>query len=264
MCTKNIFAALVSSLLILSCNSFTAFADVALPEGAVKGLPEKLTAMDSDGNTVSSSTGEYFFHVENMKYGETYSKNVQLMNLRDDKAYHIYFYVEPLFKDGEIDLEEGCDCTFWLDGQEFYKGKVTGEPDSGYIDLQNNIYDCGLYNPGDSHTLKCSVIWNDLDVLVGVDNGHRLVDINGEHVLVGSQDEGYVEGEIEFKWIFYAAVDEDYVPPKTGLLAASNKFWIMLLAVFAALTGGMILLVFLKKKKNDTSHSSSKVTTDED
>ena len=246
MRAKRLFASLVSSLLLFNTVSLTAFAEVALPDGAVKGLPEKLTAMDSEGNVVSSDTGEYFFHVENMDYGVTYTKDVQLMNLRDDKAYHIYFYVEPLFKNGEIDLEKGCECTFWLDGQEFYKGTVTGE---GNFDLTKEVYDCGLYNPGDSHTLKCSVIWNDLDVLVGVDNGHRLIDINGEHVLVGSQDSGYVEGEIEFKWIFYAAVDENYSPPDTGLLGVNNTFWIICIAVLAVLTGGMLLLVLLKKKE---------------
>ena len=251
MCVKKFLTAVSSCLLLLSALSrpMTAFAEVALPEGAVKGLPEKLTAMDSDGNVVSSYTGEYFFHVENMNYGETYTKEVQLMNLRDDKAYHIYFYVEPLFKDGEIDLEKGCDCTFWLDGQEFYKGKVTGEPESGYINLQNEVYDCGLYQPGDSHTLKCSVVWNDLDVLVGVDNGHRLIDINGEHVLVGSQDSGYVEGEIEFKWIFFAAVDDKFVPPDTGLFGAGNGFWLVCIAVFAVLSGGLLILLLLKKKR---------------
>lgn len=248
MRAKKILTALSSCLLLLSSLScpMTAFAEVALPEGAVKGLPEKLTAMDSEGNVVSSDTGEYFFHVENMDYGVTYTKDVQLMNLRDDKAYHIYFYVEPIFKNGEIDLEKGCECTFRMDGNEFYKGTVTGD---GNFDLTKEVYDCGLYNPGDSHTLQCSVIWNDLDVLVGVDNGHRLVDINGEHVLVGSQNSGYVQGEIEFKWIFYAAVDEEYDPPKTGLFLANNKFWMAAIAVLAIMTGGMLLLVFLKKKQ---------------
>ena len=75
------------------------------------------------------------------------------------------------------------------------------------------------------------------------------MDINGEHVLVGSQDSGYVEGEIEFKWIFYAAVDEDYLPPDTGLLGVNNTFWIICIVVLAVLTGGMLLLVLLKKKK---------------
>ncbi|MBP5361817.1 MAG: hypothetical protein J6Y71_02135 [Ruminococcus sp.] len=250
MRAKKLLTALLSCLLFLSANCcpMAAYAEVALPEGAVKGLPEKLTAMDSDGNVVSSSTGEYFFRVENMDYGVTYTKDVQLMNLRDDKAYHIYFYVEPLYKDGEIDLEKGCECTFWLDGQEFYKGTVTGD---GNIDLTQQVYDCGLYQPGDSHTLKCSVIWNDLDVLVGADNGHRLVDINGEHVLVGSQESGYVQGEIEFKWIFYAAVDEDYVPPKTGLFSVGNNVWLFAIAVLAVMTIGMLVLVFLKKKQNE-------------
>ena len=255
MRVKTIFTALASCLLLFSGIGSSAFAETALPEGAVKGLPEKLTAMDSDGNPVNSATGEYFFHVENMEYGETYSKNVQLMNLRDDKAYNIYFFVEPLWKAGEIDLEKGCECTFWLDGQEFYKGTVTG---NGNFDLTKEVYDCGLYEPGDSHTLKCSVIWNDLDVLTNVDNGHRLIDRDGEHVLVGPNDSGYVKGEIEFKWIFCAAVDEDYDPPKTGLFAAGDTFWIYAVAVFAALAGGMLLLIFFKKrekKKEDTNEA---------
>ena len=255
MRVKRILTTLSSCLLLLSSNCITAFAEVALPEGAVKGLPEKLTAMDSDGNAVSSDTGEYFFRVEEMQYGVAYTKDVQLMNLRDDKAYHIYFSVEPLFNAGDIDLEKGCECTFWLDGQEFYNGSVTG---IGNLDLTKEVYDCGLYKPGDSHTLKCSVIWNDLDVLSNVDNGYRLIDREGEHVLVGPNASGYVHGEIEFKWLFYAAVDEDFDPPKTGLFAAGNTFWIYAAAVLAAMSGGMLLLILLKKrekKKEDTNEA---------
>ena len=63
---------MVSSLLLISSSSLTASAEVALPDGAVKGLPEKLTAMDSEGAVVDSATGEYFFHVENMQYGDRY------------------------------------------------------------------------------------------------------------------------------------------------------------------------------------------------
>lgn len=204
MRAKRLFASLVSSLLLInSVNNMTAFAEVVLPEGAVKGLPEKLAALDSEGRAVNSATGEYFFHVEDMQYGETYSKEVQLMNLREDEAYNIYFYVEPLFKDGEIDLEKGCQCTFYLDGNEFYKGDVNGK---GNIDLSQTYYNTGRYNPGDSHVLRAEVIWNDLDVIQNVDNGHKLVDVNGTHVLTGSDGSGYAEGEIEFKWIFFASV----------------------------------------------------------
>ena len=210
MRAKKLLTALSCCLLFLSSLScpLTAFAEVALPPGAVKGLPERLAALDSEGNAVNSATGEYFFRVENMKYGETYTKSVQLMNLREDYAYHIYFNVEPLYKKGSIDLEKGCECTFWLDGNEFYKGTVTGQ---GNIDLTQEIYDCGLYYPGDSHVLKCAVVWNDLAVLddVHVNNGHRLVDKDGVHVLEGPDESGHVEGEIEFKWIFYARVNPD-------------------------------------------------------
>lgn len=203
MSIRRKFAALVSGLLLLSCNSLTAFAEVALPDGAVKGLPERLAALDDEGNAVNSATGEYFFRVEDMDYGVTYTKEIQLMNLRDDASYYIYFYTEPLYKEGTIDLEKGCECTFYLDGEEFYRGDVNGH---GNIDLTESYKNCGFYAPGDSHVLKAEVVWNDLDVLVNVDNGHRLVDVDGEHVLRGSDESGHVEGEIEFKWIFFASI----------------------------------------------------------
>ena len=203
MPAKNIFASLASCLLLLSCESLPAFAEVTLPDGAVKGLPEKLVALDNQGNAVNSATGEYFFHVENMEYGETYTKSVQLMNLREDESYYIYFYVEPLFKNGEIDLEKGCDCTFYLDDAEFYCGDVNGK---GNIDLSSVYYCTGYYPPGVSHVLKAEVTWNDIDVIQNVDNGHWLIDKDGEHILVESDTSGHVEGEIEFKWIFFASV----------------------------------------------------------
>ncbi len=261
---KRITAAIFGSLLILfCCTGFTAFAETSLPEGAVKGLPERLAALDDEGNAVNSATGEYFFHVEDMEYGETYTKKIQLINLREDASYHIYFYVEPLFKDGEIDLEEGCTCRFYLDGSEIYNGDVNGK---GNIDLTTQHFDCGYYAPGDSHTLRCEIIWNDLDVLKNVDNGWRLVDKDGEHVLVGPDGEGHVEGEIEFKWVFYAQVDPDESSPEsasesspggdnpgggntpdTGILA-SKTFWIVSVSAMAAMVFAMLFLIRHKNR----------------
>ncbi len=229
---KQFVTAILGSLLIgVNAMASTALADTPLPEGAVKGLPERLAALDDEGNAVNSETGEYFFHVENMKYGETYTKNIQLMNLREDKSYHIYFYVEPLFKDG------------------------------GNIDLTEQHFDCGYYAPGESHNLRCEIIWNEINVIKDVDNGHRLVDKDGEHVLVGPGESGYAEGEIEFKWIFYAQVEDPDTgsrtsgdtskneregTPFTGMLS-KPMFWVSCMTVLA----GMIffMLVLLKRKQ---------------
>ena len=258
---KQFITAMLGSLLIgVNAMASTALADTPLPEGAVKGLPERLAALDDEGNAVNSETGEYFFHVENMKYGETYTKNIQLMNLREDKSYHIYFYVEPLFKDGEIDLEEGCECRFYLDDEEIYRGDVNGK---GNMDLTEQHFDCGYYAPGEAHNLRAEIIWNEIDVIKDVDNGHRLIDKDGEHVLVGPGESGYAEGEIEFKWIFYAQVEDPDTDSKisgdssqqqregtpfTGML---NKpmFWISCMAVLAGMIGFM--LVLLKRKQQE-------------
>ena len=191
------FARLLLPVVALLICCSTAFAEVALPEGAVKGLPEKLTAMDSSGKSVNSDTGEYFFLAEDMIFGEVYTKDVQLMNLCDDKAYNIYFYVEPKpeSKKGEIDLEKGCVCSFYLDGKQFYNGSITGV---GNIDLTSEAHELGYYEPGDSHTLSCSIAWvNNPDDLF-IDEGHRLIDKTGEWILTPRNGDQQIDGEIEF------------------------------------------------------------------
>lgn len=255
-------AVLTGLLLFFRAAGFTASAEVSLPEGAVKGLPERLAALDDEGKAVNSETGEYFFRVEGMEFGETYTKNIQLMNLREDKSYHIYFYVEPLFKAGEIDLEKGCECRFYLDGAEVYKGDVNG---NGSIDLTKQHFDCGFYAPGESHTLRCEVVWNDIDVLKNVNKGWRLVDKDGVHVLVADENDAHVEGEIEFKWIFYAQVADPQLDsddddsqrsmgggdsPFTGLLN-STAFWAASISAVGLMTGVMLLLIFRQKRNGN-------------
>lgn len=246
MRVKAFIAALCSSFLLFSVPAQTSAA-VQLPDGAVKGLPSDLTAMDSDGNVVSSSTGEYFFHVEDMTYGETYTKDVQLMNLREDKAYHIYFYVEPVSQNGEIDLEEEVECTMSLDGEQFFEGNVNGK---GNIDLTQEIQDLGYYQPGDSHTLSCSVVWSGLsEDSSHIDEGSRIVTDKGITIVRDKNGDRHVEGEIIFKWIFYAAVDEEYDPPNTGFLSAKDSFWAISIAGMAGLVFLMLLLLLIKKRR---------------
>ena len=60
----------------------------------------------------------------------------------------------------------------------------------------------------------------------------------------------HVEGEIIFKWIFYAAVDEDFTPPDTGLLSIKNSFWLWCIAVSGSLVAVMALLLLIKKRKD--------------
>lgn len=258
---RRMVAVLFGSLLFfLNCLGFSAFAETSLPDGAVKGLPERLAALDDEGNPVNSETGEYFFHVENMEFGETYTKEVQLMNLREDEGYHIWFYVEPLFKKGDIDLEIGCECRFYLDGVEFYKGTVNGD---GNIDLKTDHFDCGYYAPGDSHAITAEVTWNNYDSLKGIDNGWKMIDKDGEHILVEADGTTHVEGEIEFKWIFYSQIEvepdepekdnpdnggSEYAP-QTGLFLKNGTFWLICIGVIAAAVGVLLILIFIKKKK---------------
>lgn len=230
------------------CNFASAFAEVELPEGTVAGLPEALTIMDEDGNICDSETGEYFFEVEGMVPGEVYSKNIQIMNLREDKAYHIYFYAEPVDKSGELDLENECTEIITLDGTQIYEGLVTGK---GNVDMTQTPIDLGLYIPRQSRTMNCTVTWNAENAGGFIDYGQKLVDENGTTIIREGSGDDYIYGEVRFKWIFYAVVDDSYVPPKTGISAFNATTEIVILSVLGVLICGTVILVAVKKKKTN-------------
>lgn len=230
---------------LLYCSSSRVFAEVTLPSGGVKGLPKGLTAVDEDGNDASSDTGRYYFDVPDMNFGETYTKKVQIMNLREDKAYHIYFYAEPISQKGEINLQDWCSSSIYLDDKKVYSGKITGEGDTN---ISKTPIDLGLFEPGKSRTMKVDVIWDDPGDYGGLVNyGRRYVDINGVTILEGASGQNYVSGETLFRWIFYAVVDESYKPPKTGILAEESVWYILIFAAAAACA--IVALALLKKKK---------------
>jgi hypothetical protein len=219
---------------------------VQLPDGAVQGLPEKLTVMDSDGNSANQS-GEYYFHVENMVANQTHSKSIQIINLREDKAYHIYFYAEPVSKSGNIDLEEECEAVITLSGDEVYRGKVTGD---GNVNMAKTPIDLGLYTPGESRVLNCQVTWQPSEEDVNIDYGEKLVDADGTHIIRAGDSDYFGYGEVTFKWVFYAVLDETYVPPKTGILGSDSIVYAVIIIVCVVMVLAMLLLIAVKKRKS--------------
>ncbi len=243
---------LSACMLLLEFSGAYAKDTVTLENGAVKGLPEDLTIVDSDGRHVDEN-GEYFFLIEDMKPGIDYKKDIQLMNLRQDKSYHIYLKVEGVSNEGNIDLLNNCECLFTMDGRELYSGLVNGE---GTQDLSNEPMDLGIYKPGDTKTLTTTVNWNGAMPDIFVDNGSRTVDAEGEHITTEKSGDGTAYGETKFRWIFYAAVDEEYSSPKTGILF-NNRMYIIFSCVMMALILLMLSLIILKKKKQKNRSCSS-------
>ena len=185
---------LSACMLLLEFSGAYAKDTVTLENGAVKGLPEDLTIVDSDGRHVDEN-GEYFFLIEDMKPGIDYKKDIQLMNLRQDKSYHIYLKVEGVSNEGNIDLLNNCECLFTMDGRELYSDLVNGE---GTQDLSNEPMDLGIYKPGDTKTLTATVNWNGAMPDIFVDNGSRTVDAEGEHITTEKSGDGTAYGEIKF------------------------------------------------------------------
>lgn len=241
---KSVLTAVVCSIALLFAGLVPALAQSTLPEGAVAGLPENLTVLDSDGNAVDTENGEYFFVVEDMVPHETYTKDIQIMNLRDDASYHIYFYAEPVSQSGEIDLENDCTAVISLNGNQIYEGKVTGE---GVPDMTAAPLDLGLYRPGDSGKLTCAVTWDGESADMFIDYGTKLTDTDGTSTLREGNSQEYIEGRVLFRWVFYAAVDTD--ASDTGILEAGQATLYAVLVFAAAALVCLMLMLILKKRR---------------
>lgn len=78
----------------------------------------------------------------------------------------------------------------------------------------------------------------------------RSVSRNGMVILRDSNADHYIYGEITYKWILYAAVDEEYEPPYTGFLGKEGKIWLLMMAGSAAMVVFLSILLIRKKKKS--------------
>ena len=191
-----------------------------LKVGSVKGLPEKLVVLDDNGQSVSEN-GEYFFSVENMQAATTYSKKIQIMNLREDASYIITLRAQPLTNTGEIDLENECKCSIYLDNKMVYYGKVSGE---GEPDIRNDAVSLGTYSPGESRIMTVYIRWNGTDAGGEIDNGARIVDRNGTSVVREKSGQSQISGETTFKWIFYAEVKHSGADESKGTISEISTY----------------------------------------
>ncbi len=265
MAIRKIAGVLLAAVFICSMCFTTVFAD-ELRAGTVAGLPEKLVVLDDAGRSVSKN-GEYFFEVDGMKAREVYTKKIQIMNLREDAAYHIFFNAQRISTTGEINLEEECECTVYLDDNVIYKGKITGE---GEPDIRQTPLSVGYYHPGESRVMKVDIVWPD-NVDHGefeVDNGARIVDSNGTTIVREQTGKSHIEGETVFKWIFTAVIDLDPPHPQSGpdnpsdSVKTGETITFIAAVVMAVALTFMILFVVTKKKKEKEKTAKSAVSAE--
>jgi hypothetical protein len=183
---KKVFFSLIISLLFM-VNSVCAA--IKLPDGAVKGLPQNLLVLDEAGN--SPQDGELYIYIEDMMPREVYTKDITLMNARDDAVYSIYMTAENNYTSGEVDLLAETTCKLWLDDELIYEGRVDGV---GTPNMHTNGIDLGgKFDKGETRKLHAEFCWNITDATEDMINTYS------------SEDKDYY-GEVSFKWIFYALI----------------------------------------------------------
>lgn len=169
----------------------------ALPDGSVRGLPQNLIVCDEKGDSVSAD-GRYYIHVEDMQPGVVYTKDISVMNLRQDAVYRVYMTMAPNHTEGTIDLENEVEVKLYLENSLVYTGDVNG---NGTPDMQNTPLDLGgIYNSGDTRHLRAEFVWN-------------MTKATEEHIQAESDAGNKAFGAVDFDWIFSAQVREDENSP---------------------------------------------------
>ena len=195
---------------VLCISMLTPTYAVELPEGSVQGLPQNLIVMDTEGNSVSAN-GDFYVHVEDMQPGVLYTKDISVMNLRNDAVYHVYMSMAPNHTEGVIDLEGEVDVKLYLEGELIYTGDVNG---IGEPNMQETPIDLGgIYNSGETRHLRAEFIWN--------------MSQDTEKMIQERSEAGETPfGAVDFDWIFSASIkpSDDSTDEGTGGKGGSTNY----------------------------------------
>ena len=229
---KKLIAIMLSLAIFMSAGISAFAADTQnLDNGSVKGLPEGIYIMDSDGNKVSED-GSYYVDIQDMKPNVVYTKTISLQNLIDT-PYTLTMSASAVSKGGNLDLENNTNVKLFLDNELVYDGKVTGEGKTNMTVA--SPLNLGELSSGQSKELRAEFLWD----------GGGLDKITGNEY----------KGEVDFKWTFEAALKQvpyspspspsDSSTPNTGVGSTVMIIFISFLAVDA-------LFIFLIRRRNKT------------
>ncbi len=229
---KKLIAIMLSLAISMSAGISAFAADTQnLDNGSVKGLPEGIYIMDSDGNKASED-GSYYVDIQDMKPNVVYTKTISLQNLIDT-PYTLTMSASAVSKGGNLDLENNTNVKLFLDNELVYDGKVTGEGKTNMTVA--SPLNLGELSSGQSKELRAEFLWD----------GGGLDKITGNEY----------KGEVDFKWTFEAALKQvSYSPsplpsdsptPNTGVGSTIMIIFISFLAIDA-------LFIFLMRRRNKT------------
>lgn len=234
----------ICTLAAMILTTVSVFAEINMPEGFVKGLPENLIAMDENGYSPDPTNGEIYISIPDMIPGELYTKDISIMNLRDDAEYKIYMTATPNYSEGNVDMLNETQCKLYLDDELIYEGLVNGD---GTPNMQQNGLDLGgLYKSGVSRKLHAEFIWNW--------SGKTTYDL---------PDKSSYYGEVSFYWSFYAQIPESSNPSNSsGGGSSSGAGVVKRPTKETEIEKNTEVSVDMPNKETDTETGSENVTSD--
>ncbi|MBP1042330.1 hypothetical protein I6N95_15020 [Vagococcus sp. BWB3-3] len=203
---------------------------VGVPISHADNLPSGMLIGDSEGISVDG-TGAYYIQKEELMPGDTFSKEIKLMNTeKNDRPYVLEMEMSPNQTKGVINFQEAIQVVMSLDGKEVYRGNLIGNGSPNY---ENKRLALGTYAYGDYATLTVEFeVASDLD-----------------------ESLWQTKSEATINWVFIATKKvEDKKKPikKPGLLPQTGEEWRSL--IYKIITGIFIIVVILLVVKKRRDH----------
>lgn len=141
------FFCLLGFLWLMIGSGTVAKAEILLPPAIVVG--------DSEGIKVGED-GKYLMDLRDILPGESFEATISFLNVDEkEQPYELFFGIKPPVQiQGPINFGEAMTMSIEYEGKEIYNGKVSG---IGNLDLQKEEYSLGVFNPGDSKSMKVSM-----------------------------------------------------------------------------------------------------------
>ncbi|OJG70853.1 hypothetical protein RV12_GL001656 [Enterococcus quebecensis] len=117
-------------------------------------LPSGIVVGDDQGIKIKND-GQYLIDIRDVAPGKKWSTKITIINIEKDIPYHLTMNVsEPTKKEGSLDLSQAIQMTLIYEGEELYKGPLSGRDEKINLQDKSAPLNLGTFKGGDTKMLE--------------------------------------------------------------------------------------------------------------
>ncbi|MBO0422354.1 hypothetical protein [Enterococcus plantarum] len=117
-------------------------------------LPSGIVAGDDQGIKIKND-GQYLIDFRDVEPGKKWVTKITIINIEEDIPYHLTMSIsKPTLIEGSLDLSQAIKMTLIYDGQERYKGPLSGVTKTVNLQDKSTPLNLGTFKGGDTKMLE--------------------------------------------------------------------------------------------------------------